>query len=435
MNGISAQSGMPQKSLGERENIYFYMSPDQMGDTVWWLHALTRIRQTFPKDEYNILVPCSYITRTGADGKPQAVFAFDRQLYRNPELGIYWVHQDGVIEAPNQEPYPNKKRKPNFLSEKIDEVNFLFAVLDHTNGSNRIPSFEHVKDNTAHVYNYFRPPLMYYADNEAMHINDEIRARQNTSANTEMQNAIHVIDELSEEINQFTRKFLGRELENHRAPLVSKIDTNTELPHEFLFNSDGSQRPLVVMQTGTSVSQAKDVHPDILWNVACVLSEAGCSVVFAGRGSDPDPSEGKPHMPGIISRVGEQNLPGTLRVVVNADLVISADTGIGHVAAAYGVPTLTVFGTASMMERAYPYPNPGRENYVYALRKPQQYDVFNPSAPQSTAPEIATAAMQILTGMQTFAKLCPIENPVRINLLQPALKSVAATSPFATPSI
>lgn len=47
---------------------------------------------------------------------------------------------------------------------------------------------------------------------------------------------------------------------------------------------------------------------------------------------------------GVVNLAGAQDLPALAATVAGAELVISGDTGVGHLATAYGVPSVLLFG-------------------------------------------------------------------------------------------
>ncbi len=73
--------------------------------------------------------------------------------------------------------------------------------------------------------------------------------------------------------------------------------------------------------------------------VARQLQAEGAEVVFLGGPGDPVPT-----CPGAIQLVGKISLRESMGAIAASDLHLSADTGNGHIAAAYGVPTVSVFG-------------------------------------------------------------------------------------------
>ena len=65
----------------------------------------------------------------------------------------------------------------------------------------------------------------------------------------------------------------------------------------------------------------------------------GSEVAFLGG-----PTDVAPKVDGAKDLVGKLTLRQTMAWVAESDLHLVADTGTGHIAAAYGVPTISVFG-------------------------------------------------------------------------------------------
>ena len=99
-----------------------------------------------------------------------------------------------------------------------------------------------------------------------------------------------------------------------------------------------SNRFDVVIQTGAGQDD-KRLPPDAVYGVASGLAGRGLSVALIGGEADPDPT-----VPGVSSLVGKVSLHETLGIVRAARLHIGGDTGTSHIASAYGVPTVAVFG-------------------------------------------------------------------------------------------
>lgn len=90
----------------------------------------------------------------------------------------------------------------------------------------------------------------------------------------------------------------------------------------------------------TSAGPGNKAYPIEGWNeVGRELIARGRRVVFVGGPGDPHPS-----VAGSVDLVDQLPLSRTMSVLRNAALVVAADTGAGHIAAAYGVPTVSVFG-------------------------------------------------------------------------------------------
>jgi len=99
-----------------------------------------------------------------------------------------------------------------------------------------------------------------------------------------------------------------------------------------------SDRPLVTIQTGAGESDKQ--YPSAFWDlVADQISSTGAKVVAIGGPADPRLSS-----PSVNDQVGRLTLRESLALVADSDLHLAGDTGTGHAAAAYGVPTVSVFG-------------------------------------------------------------------------------------------
>lgn len=86
--------------------------------------------------------------------------------------------------------------------------------------------------------------------------------------------------------------------------------------------------------------------PDKMWpierwsQVGSWLATKGWRVKFVGGPGDPDPGS----LEGCENLVGKLELAETVRLVGGSGLHLAADTGTGHMAAAYGVPAVSIFG-------------------------------------------------------------------------------------------
>jgi ADP-heptose:LPS heptosyltransferase len=94
----------------------------------------------------------------------------------------------------------------------------------------------------------------------------------------------------------------------------------------------------VTIQTGASRVEKR--YPIELWReVAQRLVQAGLRVVAVGGPHDPTLD-----VPGVTNLVGKLSLAQTMGVLRQSRLHLSGDTGTGHIAAAYGVPVVSLFG-------------------------------------------------------------------------------------------
>lgn len=97
-------------------------------------------------------------------------------------------------------------------------------------------------------------------------------------------------------------------------------------------------KPLVTISTGAGALIKQ--YPAENWAlVAKGLLARGFQVAFLGAG--PDPSI---EVPGTHNLVAKFDLKQTMSAVAHSKIHLAADTGTGHMAAAFGVPFVSVFG-------------------------------------------------------------------------------------------
>jgi ADP-heptose:LPS heptosyltransferase len=81
-------------------------------------------------------------------------------------------------------------------------------------------------------------------------------------------------------------------------------------------------------------------YPAAQWRVVGKgLQSQGFQVVLLGADQDP-----RVDLSGSIDKVGKWDLASTMSAVAASDVHLAADTGTGHMAAAYGVPFVSIFG-------------------------------------------------------------------------------------------
>lgn len=95
---------------------------------------------------------------------------------------------------------------------------------------------------------------------------------------------------------------------------------------------------LVTIQTGAGASD-KVVAASTWCRVAEALLAEGWMVAAIGGPGDPR----VPH-PAVVDWVGQLDLRQAMSVVAHSRLHLAGDTGTGHIAAAYGVPVISIFG-------------------------------------------------------------------------------------------
>lgn len=97
-------------------------------------------------------------------------------------------------------------------------------------------------------------------------------------------------------------------------------------------------RPLATLSTGAGATFKQ--YPAKQWEeVINGLIASGLNVLSLGAASDP-----KLQVQGLVDQVGKWNLSQTMSAVAHSDIHLAADTGTGHMAAAFGVPFVSVFG-------------------------------------------------------------------------------------------
>ena len=131
----------------------------------------------------------------------------------------------------------------------------------------------------------------------------------------------------------------------------------------------------VTIQTGAG-EERKQVKIGTWEAVARELVKQGKTVAVLGAPGDPACDA-----PGVENLVGKKSLAETMNLVGQSKMHLSADTGTGHIASAYDVPTVTVFGH-NLPKRFRPY---GLKNL--SLRKTGDPNEF-------TAQEIIAATLE-----------------------------------------
>jgi ADP-heptose:LPS heptosyltransferase len=104
--------------------------------------------------------------------------------------------------------------------------------------------------------------------------------------------------------------------------------------------------PAVIVHPGGGFG-AKLWPADRFAAVAAALDRAGAPVVITGSAAERPLAEQVAGAAGLPSRrvlAGRTELPELARLVAGAGLVISGDTGVGHLASAYGTPSVVLFG-------------------------------------------------------------------------------------------
>lgn len=131
-------------------------------------------------------------------------------------------------------------------------------------------------------------------------------------------------------------------------PLMPRVEADRD---RWLAGSDTSR--LITLQTGAGEPD-KLYPPDLLSKVALDLMSEGWTTVAVGGPRDPRLSTGV-----SLDTVGKATLRESMALVAASRLHIAGDTGTGHIASAYGVPTVSVFSRTDP-ERFRPWGNGGK---------------------------------------------------------------------------
>lgn len=133
-------------------------------------------------------------------------------------------------------------------------------------------------------------------------------------------------------------------LEIDKRPIMPDISVE-----EAAVRSDLGPEPFITIQTGAGFEDKR--YPATLW--AQAAEKVNQKVVAIGSPTDPRiPSDS------VVDRIGHYDLRMSMAAVKLSQAHLSADTGTAHIAAAFDVPTLTVFGRTEV-ERFHPWSDRG----------------------------------------------------------------------------
>ncbi|RKR91510.1 ADP-heptose:LPS heptosyltransferase [Micromonospora pisi] len=130
--------------------------------------------------------------------------------------------------------------------------------------------------------------------------------------------------------------------------LLSWYDISTD-PSDLALRRPSPHRVPVgvtVVHPGAKIP-AKRWSPERFAAVARELSLAGHRVVVTGSAPERDLAEQvarRAGLPATAVLAGRLDLAGLAAIVAHSRLVVSADTGVAHLATAYGIPSVVLFG-------------------------------------------------------------------------------------------
>lgn len=107
----------------------------------------------------------------------------------------------------------------------------------------------------------------------------------------------------------------------------------------------GVRKPFIVIHPGVGpFAPARQWSPAYSALLADRLTERGFTVIITGTEPERSITAQLEAIPGTVSLVGKTTLPVLAAVLTQASLVIGADSGVVHLAAALERPTLALFG-------------------------------------------------------------------------------------------
>ena len=175
-------------------------------------------------------------------------------------------------------------------------------------------------------------------------------------------------------------------------------------------------------------------HPRRRWPaerfaaVARSLAWAGERVVVTGGADEVDLARavvGAAGLPAEAVLAGRTDVAALAGLVAAARLVVCGDTGVAHVATAFGTPSVVLFGPVSPLEWG---PPPGRPRHV-ALWCPVAPPVPDEAVPaDADAPDPALAGLGVSDVVAAACRLLGYpDQPVRPSLLSPGERSAPGT--------
>jgi ADP-heptose:LPS heptosyltransferase len=171
-----------------------------------------------------------------------------------------------------------------------------------------------------------------------------------------------------------------------------------------------SPAPGAVVVHPTAALPARRWPTDRFAEVARGLAGRGLRVVVTGSAAERDLAEQVAITAGLPREsvlAGRTDLPALAALVADASLVVCADTGVGHLATAYGTPSVVLFGPVAPSRWG---PPPERPQHV-TLWSGTTSDPFaaapDPGLVQITAAAVRTAAEGLLSSTPGWRRCAP----------------------------
>jgi len=111
----------------------------------------------------------------------------------------------------------------------------------------------------------------------------------------------------------------------------------------------GGDERLVLFGTRSAYGPAREWFPARFAEAGRALAARGCRVILSGTVSESESATALAGAigPGALSLAGRTSLPGLVALAARAALAICNDSGLAHVAAAAGTPTIQIYGSAA----------------------------------------------------------------------------------------
>ena len=138
------------------------------------------------------------------------------------------------------------------------------------------------------------------------------------------------------ERNLLSLSMIGK-FEVSSAPIMPRVELLPDLPER-----DLSRLATISISAG---SPSKCYSPELWAQVAQILLKEGFEVALLGGPGDPQPT-----VEGTRNWIGKLSLEETMAAVARSKIHFAADTGTGHIAAAYGVPVVSIFGYTDIVK-------------------------------------------------------------------------------------
>lgn len=142
-------------------------------------------------------------------------------------------------------------------------------------------------------------------------------------------------------------EFVNQVLQSNKTPGRLFIALNQTKTHH--------TKPLLGINPGASYGSAKRWYPAEFAKVAIGLAQTYDIVIFGGMpevdiAGDIEAVLIKNHIKNYQNLAGKTTMHGLLNKIANLDLFITGDSGPMHIAAAFGVPTVAIFGPTTDTE-------------------------------------------------------------------------------------